>query len=100
MEVQIKFTSPSVNNIYTVSYKVSTRESANLDAKQRKLSQFIIMQDNFILRCSNQQQVTVAKSDLYLVVIMRNLYLDNTKTASVKDYKLLVSSYDPKKFLS
>ncbi len=99
MEVKIKFIDPSINNIYTISYKVSTRENDDSDAKQRKLSQFIIMQDNFILRCSNQQQVMVAKSDLYLTIIMRNLYLDNTQTASIKDYKLLVSSYDPKKFL-
>ena len=99
MEVKIKFIDPSINIIYTISYKVSTRENDDSDAKQRKLSQFIIMQDNFILRCSNQQQVMVAKSDLYLTIIMRNLYLDNTQTASIKDYKLLVSSYDPKKFL-
>jgi hypothetical protein len=97
--VYIKFHDPSIHSIYTVSYQASTRNTDAASALPRKLLDFVTIQDNFILRCGIDKESTVKKSDLYLVIIMRNNYLYQTTTPALSEYKLLVSSYDNSKFL-
>ena len=97
--VYIKFHNPSIHAIYTVSYAASTRNTDAAGALPRKLLDYVTMQDNYVLRCSIDKKATVKKSDLYLVVMMRNNYLYQTSTPALQDYKLLVSSYDNSKFV-
>lgn len=97
--VRVKFLNPNVHAVYTISYTVSTRMSSDADAQPRKLSDYDVLQDNTVIRCKIQKLSSeVAKSDLYLAVIVRNNYTDPTETAALEDYKLLVGSYDKTKY--
>jgi hypothetical protein len=97
--VYIKFHNPNIHSVYTASYQASTRNTDDPDALPRKLLDFVTIQDNFVLRCGIDKESTVKKSDLYLVVIMRNNYIYQTATPALLEYKLLVSTYDNSKFL-
>ena len=97
--IKIKFTNPDPHSVYTIRYMPSTR-MADTDARPRKLSDYDSLQDNTVIRTKIQKLSTeVASSDLYLVVVIRNNYIDPTETAAIEDYKLLVSSYDKTKYL-
>jgi len=100
MVVYVKILDPSFHSIYTTSYYVSTRMSDAGTSKQRKLSDFIFLHDTGTLRCLSESDkgTAVAKSELYLTVVMRNNYIYDTSTAALQEYKLLVSTYDDTKF--
>jgi len=100
MDMQIRFNDVSPFAIYTASYQISTRSSdtAN-DARHRKLSPYLSLQENLIVVCDKRHARDVAKSTMNLVINIRNNYFDRSETGSVLDYKLLVSSYDSTKFV-
>jgi hypothetical protein len=91
LNIKIKFLNPKVQAFYTINY---TADTSATTTDYRKVSDWIKMQRNGVLRCDiGRVSATVAKSHLYLIAIMRRNYTANDQTPTLEDYKLLVSSY-------
>ena len=91
LNIKIKFLNPKVQAFYTINY---TADTSATTTNYRKISDWIKMQRNGVLRCDiNRISKTVAKSHLYFIAIMRRNYTANDQTLTLEDYKLLVSSY-------
>jgi hypothetical protein len=93
VRVLIKLADPNPLRVYTISYTV--------DRGTRKLSDYITLQGNGLLRCDVKRGKvgTIARSDICLAVYMRNNSFDPTLTAKLDEYRLAFSSYDDKKFV-
>jgi len=103
MRVYIKFLNPSIHGVYTVSYRISTRNSENPSASAsartpRHLTERIVLQDDHILR-TEPTESPIARSEIYLLVCMRNNYIYDTSTAALREYKLLASKFDANKYM-
>ena len=88
--VKIRFEEPSVVSFYTVDY---------IAYRGRQLLDYVKLQRNGVVACNaSHVNKSLAKSRLYLVIIMRRNYVTDTETAAVEEYKLLVASHDPAKY--
>lgn len=93
LNVAVKFTNPNARSFYTADYIVSTSTGTT---NYRWISEWVKMQQNGFLRCESDRGSgkEIASAHLYLIVLMRRNYIASDLTASLEEYKLLVSTYN------
>jgi len=88
------------SSIYTVSYTPKySGAAANSEIWLNKQRTMKLRSANIVEFTNERPNATVVTSKLYLTILMRNNSSDDTNTTSLEQYRLLIGTIDPTRFI-